>query len=675
MSNLQFGIPIGLVPNCRGLGNTAAPHSNAAPHLCKLVASFFATHTSLARVHPQASKTRYPMSENDEKRRRRRRSLDDDDEMEPPPPETIAAMLETVRASERQWTLHTGTGVCYHQDKCETCSRYVQHLAQEKEERNVSLVEAIEELGRYWEGKVWASKELKAQKKRSYDSGYDEGYERGYSEADARRSQRGRDRSLETQQTTTSSSMSSRQRSPKGKRPMSSIENELNAKTQELERLQRQYALATAEISRLRKENFELNATLQSRAIEAVHADRYIGDYGDMELDYGPQPEMLRQGHAGPPTQRVPMGGRVMQQVPTASASGLTATAPSHLAYLQPNPISVNSYASVAKEANKRKAVEPASAAPESKKPRPQKYSLADARTGLPIPLGRNGQPHFADGPWGRFTTSAPGENLNAKVEWLLTHRYAPCYRPILDELKLLRQNGAKLHPLQKKVLEHRGDPESLYEIAHSNRSKVHKGVRFVEGEPLPADMVLWELVRTIQRSSKDRERTLMLRQTVNDAVLDGSLWRGRRGQSTGISPTPFPENLAITKLNIAVHMMSCGVTTQFWDEHLRPFVSRGIGHQPSAVVNHDSPEPGQILTPTTSARNLAKQQSGDGESSTASTPPAPSEARPISRARSQSAPPNPIRVPDGDVAMEPAEASADTVAVPEVSNLTINPN
>jgi hypothetical protein len=150
--------------------------------------------------------------------------------------------------------------------------------------------------------------------------------------------------------------------------------------------------------------------------------------------------------------------------------------------------------------------------------------------------------------------------------------------------------------------------------------------------------MVLWELVKTIQRSSRDRERTLMLHQTVNDAVLDGSLWRGRKGQSAGISPTPFPENLAITKLNIAVHMMSCGVTTQFWDEHLRPFVSRGIGHQPSTMVNHDSPEPGQILTPTTSARNLARQQSGDGGSSMASTPPAPSEARPISRARSQSA-------------------------------------
>jgi hypothetical protein len=589
------------------------------------------------------------MAGNDKEKRRRPQRDDDDAEMAAPTESDIASLLDSVKTTERPWTLHAGTSVCYHRGRCEICARYVQHLAKEKEERNSSLQEALEELERYWEERAGASRRHKAQLQRSYDEGFDDGYEKACEDEKSRASQMGRGRSLETQQTTTSS-LSSRPRSPKGKRPMTSIENELEEKTRELEEMQRRYALATAEISRLRKENVELSATLQSRAIEAAYVDTYAHDHNPMELDYGPPSGVARVGPSG-------LTGMIM---------------PSNLANPRPSAGPSGTYASVAAEAHKRKATEQVSMAPKAKKPKPQRVLLADARTGLPIPLGREGLPHFSGGPWSQFTLTAPGETLDEKVGWLITHRYAPCYRPVLEEIKMMMRGKARLHPLQRRVLEHRGDAESLYEIAHRNPSKAHKGVRFVDGEPMPADMTTWELVRTIQRSSKGRERTLMLRQTLNEAVLDGNLWKRRSGQSSGICPTPFPEELAVTKANMATHIQKCGVTTEFWDTHLRPFLLRGMEHAPSTTVNADSPEPGQLVTSPPPAIAIAATTGGTScQSSLASTPPDSPTARLSSRTRSTSAPPNPTRSsgaattgdtvsPDEDVVMPPAETQAD---------------
>ena len=86
---------------------------------------------------------------------------------------------------------------------------------------------------------------------------------------------------------------------------------------------------------------------------------------------------------------------------------------------------------------------------------------------------------------------TAPRDSLDMKIRWLITHQYMPCYRPVLDEIKILCKGRTRLYPLQWKVLEHSGNLESLYEIAHRNPSKVHPLVHFVDGELLPANVAM----------------------------------------------------------------------------------------------------------------------------------------------------------------------------------------
>src|SRR5204862_4736915 len=98
---------------------------------------------------------RYEESSSDESRDERR--VDDDVNMALEASDTIASMLDSVRATQRQWTLHEGTSVCYHRGRCEICTRYVQHLAKEKKERNRSLLDTLDEHKRHGEDRAWAT--------------------------------------------------------------------------------------------------------------------------------------------------------------------------------------------------------------------------------------------------------------------------------------------------------------------------------------------------------------------------------------------------------------------------------------------------------------------------------------------------------------------------------------
>jgi hypothetical protein len=579
---------------------------------------------------------------------RRRRDGDDDTEMSSAPAKSIAAMLDAVRATESQWMVHMGTGVYYHTEACEVCKRYTEHLHDDMDKRNVSLQEALEKLERYWMGKLTRSKEFIAEKKDiekdAHEEGFERGYERGRRDEESRRSRGGRERSLETQRTTTSSSSGSRPRSPKGKQPMTSTEIELEKMTRDNENLHRRCTQQTVEIARLRQENDSLLSTIHSRVIETAE---YVCNYEGMDVDHVQATHLADRGRprsgahaASTATPSGSIAGRLAQY---SSSEASTRPPPSSSAATGSTQPSTSSYASVAANAPKRKAAELGSTTSTSKKFKAPRVILGDSRTGLPLPMGREGILHLSGGAWDQFTVTAPGENLDAKVEWLLKHRHLPLYRDVLDEIDSIRRQGGRLHPLQRKLSNHQSESESLYEIAFNNKTKVPKGVRWVDGEPNPADMVLWDLTRTIQRSSKSSERNLMLRQALHEAVLTTALWPRGSDQSTGVRPLAYPETHPISVGSMVAHLRKCGVTTAFCGEQLRPYILRGLAQ--SSNVRRTAPgspvEPGEIIPPAT-ASTLAQQTTEETQgSSAASTPPT---ARLTIRARSLSAPPAPAR-------------------------------
>jgi hypothetical protein len=247
--------------------------------------------------------------------------------------------------------------------------------------------------------------------------------------------------------------------------------------------------------------------------------------------------------------------------------------------------------------------------APKSKNVKAPRVILADLRTGLPIPLGKEGIPHLSGGPWAHFTSTAPGNTLDAKVDWLTKHRYLQLYQDVLSEIDNIKRHGGRLHPLQRRISTQQGDAESLYKIVFRNPTKVPGGVRWVGEEPNPADMAVWELVQTIQRSSPNPERNLVLRQALHEAVMTASLWPRGSTQSTGVRPVAFLEANPISVGNLVAHLRKCGVTTTFCGEHIRLFILRGSSQSYTRVqAAQGSPvEPGQIVS--TAAASLLAQQ------------------------------------------------------------------
>jgi hypothetical protein len=289
---------------------------------------------------------------------------------------------------------------------------------------------------------------------------------------------------------------------------------------------------------------------------------------------------------------------------------------------------------------------------------------------------------HLSDGPWARLMTMAPGETLGAKVDWLLKRRYLPIYREVLNEIDAIRRQGATVHALQRRISNQRSEPFSLYEIAMRKPELAPKGLRWANGEPNAADMIVWEVLQTIQRSSESAERNLMLRQTLHDTVLDPTLWQRGATQSTGIRPTDYPEDMPISMGNMVAHLRQCGVTSAFWNEQLRPFIQRGLTHSAVTVPasTSSSGEPGRIVNPTAASQLTQQTPELSPDNSVA---PTPLVVRPTGRTRTLSAPPAPTRAAtpttvirlmteDEDVPMDASEGvtpSTDTTSSVDTAN------
>jgi hypothetical protein len=73
----------------------------------------------------------------------------------------------------------------------------------ERKKENLPLQRALEELERYWAGKLRQSKEFVAEckdaEKDAHEDRFEHGYEQGRRDEEAHQSRGGRDRSLETQ--------------------------------------------------------------------------------------------------------------------------------------------------------------------------------------------------------------------------------------------------------------------------------------------------------------------------------------------------------------------------------------------------------------------------------------------------------------------------------------------
>jgi hypothetical protein len=553
-------------------------------------------------------------------------------------PNSIAAMLEAVQPTEWPWTVHKGTSVYYHADSCDVCKKYTQHLLQDQKDRNLLLDRALEELEWYWGGKLRWSKEFVAEIKeiedKALEKGFQGGYEKRRKDEEACRSKMGREHSLDTQRTTTTvSSSGSQQRPSKAKQPMTAIEYELDAANQELEELRRKYAQAMAKISRLRCENEGLHTTIRSRVLEDTQS-------GAMKVDYTPMP-------------RPALGGAA------AASRSSTQTQPMHT--------SATTYASVATDAHKRRAAKLDSAVTTPKKSKALRVLLVDSWTGLPLPLGHEGLMHFSGRPWAQLTSTALGKMLDAKVDWLLRCWYLPIYREVLNEIDAIRRHKGHLHPLQRRISNQRSELFSLYDIAMRCPKQAPKGLRWVNNKPNAVDMTVWEILRTIQRSSENTERNLMLRHTLHDTVLDQTLWQTGATQSTGIRPTAYPEKMPISMGNMAAHLRQCRVISAFWSEQIRPFVLWGTA--PSATdapASTGSPvEPGKIMTPAAASQLAQEATALSPDISVASTPPV---ARTTGRARTLSAPTVPTQTAspprvtgsvtnDEDVPMDASEA------------------
>jgi hypothetical protein len=141
---------------------------------------------------------------------------------------------------------------------------------------------------------------------------------------------------------------------------------------------------------------------------------------------------------------------------------------------MQPTQTLATTYASVTADAPKRKVAKLDLASTTLKKPKAPQVILTDARTGLPLPLGREGLMHFSGGVWAQLTLTAPGEMLDAKGNWLMRCWYLPIYREVLNEIDTICRHKGHLHPIQRRISNQRSEPFSLYEIAMKSPNTAH---------------------------------------------------------------------------------------------------------------------------------------------------------------------------------------------------------
>jgi hypothetical protein len=88
---------------------------------------------------------------------------------------------------------------------------------------------------------------------------------------------------------------------------------------------------------------------------------------------------------------------------------------------------------------------------------------------------------------------------------------------------------------------------------------------------------MIWQLFRAITKV-KDNIKSKTLRYTFEAAVLDHHQWADagdNTTQSQGLHEIPFPTGETVNPVNMARHLKRCGVTCEFVEHSLLPYIQR----------------------------------------------------------------------------------------------------
>jgi hypothetical protein len=99
----------------------------------------------------------------------------------------LGAILDTVHATAKPWTVHLGTGTCYHPSDCAECLAFILHLKAARDHDEPSLADAFHQQESYWA--EHATNSVSGQK--IHDEAYRDGIAIGQRRAEA---EGGRDR-------------------------------------------------------------------------------------------------------------------------------------------------------------------------------------------------------------------------------------------------------------------------------------------------------------------------------------------------------------------------------------------------------------------------------------------------------------------------------------------------
>lgn len=464
----------------------------------------------------------------------------------------IENMLEQVNPTEREWKVHLGTGVPYHTKGCEACVSFVKHIVEDKERGSASLTAAIQRLENHWLDKLENHPFTKIGKQGAYDHGFDDGYVKAEKEAERRQK--------------------------KGKERAKSPEIELEKLEKKIVQLEHEKAELNGENERLqRRVDDLLREAAELRAGTLLLKRESPLPYAEMTEPYGPyrsiaadpillQTEFYRQKAVGYET-----------VTPTSATSSSTGSAKRKAQELVPE--------------------DPPSGGRQAKQPKPR-IEIRQVSSRTILPFDKAGNQYLPDGAWMRMMKEVPGEGVHQKLDYLATRRWLPIWADILKEIRHLEATGGTLGNAQKKVKVVNRAPYSVMELAMTNRGSTPAGLRWVDGIPNTEDLMIWQVYRAITKV-KDDVRHRALRQAFDAAVTDDSLWEHYTptpAQSQGLLEIPFPAGAEVTPSNMAGHLKACGVTREFLEHSLRPYVLR---NQAAAAERRNMP-PGTLINTTT---------------------------------------------------------------------------
>jgi hypothetical protein len=234
---------------------------------------------------------------------------------------------------------------------------------------------------------------------------------------------------------------------------------------------------------------------------------------------------------------------------------------------------------------------------------------LVDDDTGLPLPLGTQGDPHFAGRAWTALLSLYQGDNTFAQLRRAALHRYRPEWKAAISEIRAISKASSleALGKAQRYALSLNVPAFTTLEMAMSNRSKASPAIRWDNDTPNADDIRVWQFMRAVV-NRRPAFQTNAIRDLLEEVLLSDELWNASvppdLGQSSGLQDQQFPKANELSHAEMVRHLVRCGVRMPDILARLRPWVAR----RRAAVAAPPIFAPGPV--PTTAASVPAPQAS-----------------------------------------------------------------